>query len=109
MCTQNSGMIGRLPFMYLNSATSTRIASITMQNMLKEVIWIHMARRTLWGDDHYVDPFFLFTVRTRRKKFDYGSIPGDLVVLGFTADPSGNFLHRVAEHIFPPELAISGL
>ena len=108
MCTQNSGMIGRLPFMYLNPATPTRITSITRNDRLK-VIRDREAGRTLWGNHHYVNPFVRFIVRTVRKKSDYGSIPGDLVVLGFTADPSGHFLHRVAEHIFPPELAISGL
>ena len=109
MCTQNGGIIGRLPFMYLNSVTPTRIASITRNDRLKKVIQARGAGRTLWGDDHYVDQFLRSIVRTFRKKIDQGFIPGDLDALGFTADPSGNFPHRIAEHIFPPELAIGGL
>ena len=73
------------------------------------MIRVCAAGRTLWSDDHYVNQFLRFIVRTLRKELDYGSIPGDLSTLGFIADPSGNFLHRAAEHIFPPELAISGL
>ena len=95
--------------MYPNSAaTSPRMVSITRNDRLK-VIRVRAAGRTLWGDDHYVDPVLRLFVRTVGKKFDYGFITGDLDAFGFTVDPSGNFLHRVAENIFPPELDISSL
>ena len=110
MCTQNSGMIGHLPSMYPDSATTSPCnVSVTRNDILKKVIRVCAAGRTLWGEDHYVNPFFLFIVQTTGKKIGYGSIPEDLSALGFTADPSGDFPHRVAGHIVPPELDISSL
>ena len=99
-----------LPSMYPNSvATSPCNVSVTRNNRLEKVIRVCAAGRTLRGNHHYINEFFLFIVRTVRKKFDYGSIPEDLSAFGFTADPGRNFVDRVADHIVPPELATSGL